>query len=64
MFGASGIKLTVTFTTPLLIDDVEVMARPVTYITFSVRIPSFRSDLFFDVELMNELKLFSLLPIR
>jgi hypothetical protein len=36
-FGAKGVELTVTFTTPLLTDDIEVMSRPVTYLTFSVR---------------------------
>jgi hypothetical protein len=40
-FGARGVELTVTFTTPLLTDDVEVMSRPVTYLSFSVRAPYF-----------------------
>lgn len=44
VFGGKGIELTVTFTTPLLVEDVEVMSRPVTYITFSVphRFPHLR----------------------
>ena len=36
-FEADGIELQVTFTTPLLPDDLDVLSRPVTYITFHVR---------------------------
>ncbi|WP_130858687.1 glutaminase family protein [Gracilibacillus phocaeensis] len=32
-FEAGGITLTVNFTTPLLLDDLDVMARPTSYIT-------------------------------
>lgn len=50
-FGAKGVELTVTFTTPLLTDDIEVMSRPVTYLTFSVRSTdhaSHRVELYYD----------------
>lgn len=33
-FEGEGVRLTVTFTSPLLPDDVAVMSRPLTYITF------------------------------
>jgi hypothetical protein len=35
-FGGDGIRLVVTFFTPSFPDDVEVMARPVTYLTWDV----------------------------
>src|SRR5205085_885586 len=33
-FEAGGLRLRVTFTTPLLPDDLDVLARPVTYLTW------------------------------
>jgi len=36
-FGEAGIELRLTFTSPLLIKDLDVMSRPVTYITASIR---------------------------
>jgi hypothetical protein len=36
-FEAAGINLTLTFTTPALLDDLDILARPVTYLTWDVR---------------------------
>ncbi|HEY0321772.1 MAG TPA: DUF4965 domain-containing protein [Pyrinomonadaceae bacterium] len=36
-FEADGVHLTLTFMSPLLADDLETMARPVTYVTWDVR---------------------------
>ncbi|MCP1381471.1 glutaminase family protein [Runella salmonicolor] len=36
-FRAGGINLTVSFLSPLLLNDLEVTARPVSYITYSVQ---------------------------
>src|SRR5579863_1241599 len=36
-FEAGGVALEVTFTSPLLLDDLEVLSRPVTYVGFSAR---------------------------
>jgi hypothetical protein len=36
-FEEAGVHLTLTFTTPALLDDLEVLARPVTYLTWEVR---------------------------
>jgi len=36
-FEGEGIELEVHFTTPLLLDDLELLSRPVTYVTFHVR---------------------------
>ena len=36
-FQAAGVDLTLTFTTPLLPDDVELLSRPVTYVSFELR---------------------------
>ena len=36
-FKDAGIELTVTFLSPLLIDDLDVLSRPVTYVTLDVR---------------------------
>ncbi|MDF2440485.1 MAG: hypothetical protein JWN98_1469 [Abditibacteriota bacterium] len=33
-FGGNGVQLDVTFTSPLLPDDIEVLSRPVTYVSF------------------------------
>jgi len=37
LFEGEGIELEVKFTTPLLLDDVELLSRPVSYVTFGVR---------------------------
>ena len=36
-FQGEGIELQVRFTTPLLLDDLDLLSRPVTYVTFHVR---------------------------
>ncbi len=36
-FEAGGVRLRLTFTSPLLPDNLEVLARPVTYLTFEAR---------------------------
>jgi hypothetical protein len=36
-FQGEGIELKVHFTTPLLLDDLDLLSRPVTYVTFQVR---------------------------
>lgn len=36
-FAADGVCLRLTFTSPLLPDDLDVLARPVTYLTFDVQ---------------------------
>jgi hypothetical protein len=36
-FEAAGVDLTLTFTTPALLEDLDVLARPVTYLTWDVR---------------------------
>jgi hypothetical protein len=36
-FRGSGVDVTLTFLSPLLINDLEILARPVTYVTFDVR---------------------------
>ncbi|MEA2709659.1 MAG: hypothetical protein QOF78_2260 [Phycisphaerales bacterium] len=33
-FGGGGVKLTLTFTTPMLPDDLDVLTRPLTYVTW------------------------------
>lgn len=35
-FAAGGVELTLTFTTPALPDDLDVLARPLTYLTWEV----------------------------
>ena len=37
VFTAAGVELTATFLTPLLMDDLDVMTRPVSYLRVSVR---------------------------
>ncbi|NLC68438.1 MAG: DUF4965 domain-containing protein [Clostridiaceae bacterium] len=37
VFAAGGVELTVIFTTPLLLDDLDILSRPVSYITVEVR---------------------------
>lgn len=37
LFEGEGIELEVKFMTPLLLDDVELLSRPVSYVTFGVR---------------------------
>ena len=36
-FDGAGVHVTLTFTTPVLPDDLDVLSRPVTYLTWSVR---------------------------
>lgn len=36
-FADAGVELTLTFTTPLLPDDIDLLSRPVTYLTYSCR---------------------------
>ncbi|HEX2950320.1 MAG TPA: DUF4965 domain-containing protein [Armatimonadota bacterium] len=36
-FEAAGIQLTLTFTSPLLADDLDLLSRPVTYVTWDVQ---------------------------
>ena len=36
-FAEAGIHLTLTFTTPALLDDLDILARPVTYLSWDVR---------------------------
>jgi hypothetical protein len=36
-FAQAGVRLTLTFTTPALPDDLDLLARPITYLTFEVR---------------------------
>lgn len=36
-FAGGGIDLTLTFTTPLLPDDIDTLSRPVTFITYAVQ---------------------------
>jgi hypothetical protein len=36
-FEEAGIHLTLTFTTPALLDNLDILARPVTYLTWDVR---------------------------
>ncbi len=36
-FACGGINLAVTFTSPLLINDIDIMARPVSYISFKLQ---------------------------
>ena len=35
-FGGAGIRLSMTFTSPLLVKDIDILSRPVTYITWKV----------------------------
>jgi len=35
-FACTGVDLTVTFTSPLLLDDIDILARPVSYVAFDV----------------------------
>ncbi|MEO2203461.1 DUF4965 domain-containing protein [Paenibacillus pabuli] len=51
-FEGEGIELDVQFTTPLLLDDLELLSRPVTYISFHVRAIDHRKHevkIYFDV---------------
>ncbi len=36
VFEEAGVRLTLTFTTPALVGDLDVLARPVTYVTWDV----------------------------
>ena len=35
-FGGAGIRLSLSFTSPLLVKDIDILSRPVTYITWKV----------------------------
>ncbi|MBI3845551.1 MAG: DUF4965 domain-containing protein [Planctomycetes bacterium] len=51
-FEDAGVHLTVTFLTPALPDDLDVLSRPVTYVTFDARARDGRSHdvwIYFDV---------------
>jgi len=51
-FEAGGVELTVRFTTPLLLDDLETLSRPVSYVSFEARSTDGRPhdvQLYFDV---------------
>ena len=51
-FEAAGVELALTFMTPSLPDDLEVLARPATYVTFAVRTRDRRAhrvQIYFDV---------------
>lgn len=51
-FQGGGIELNVQFTTPLLLDDLDLLSRPVTYVTFQVRSidgESHQVKIYFDV---------------
>jgi hypothetical protein len=37
VFTAGGVRLTATFTSPLLMDNLEVLSRPVSYVTFTTQ---------------------------
>jgi hypothetical protein len=50
-FNSHGVQLMLTFTSPLLPDDIEVLSRPVTYVTLQTRSTDAKShhvDLWFD----------------
>jgi hypothetical protein len=50
-FEAGGVRLTLTFMSPLLPDDLDVLSRPVTYLTWDVRSSDGRAhqvQLYFD----------------
>jgi hypothetical protein len=52
-FNAAGIELKVTFFTPLLPDDLDIMSRPVTYLSWSARATDgkqHQTDLMVDVD--------------
>lgn len=36
-FGNSAVRITLTFTSPLLVKNIDILSRPVTYITWKVR---------------------------
>ncbi len=51
VFEGAGIEASLTFTTPLLIEDLDILARPVTYVAFDVRSVdglSHRASIYFD----------------
>jgi hypothetical protein len=50
-FGGAGINVSMTFTSPLLVKDIDILSRPVTYITWKVVATDGKShdvQLFFD----------------
>ena len=50
-FAGGGVKLSMTFTSPLLVKDIEVLSRPVTYITWKVESADYKThdiQLYFD----------------
>jgi len=51
-FEAAGARLTLTFTAPLLLDDLELVSRPANYVTFEVASADgqpHRVELYFDI---------------
>src|SRR5688572_611502 len=51
-FGGQGIRLSLTFMTPALPYEVEILSRPVTYVTYEVRAADKKRhtvDVYFDV---------------
>ncbi|MEK3888268.1 glutaminase family protein [Bacillus sp. FSL K6-3431] len=52
MFEGDGIELEVSFTSPLLLDDMDLLSRPTTYVSFQVRSIDGQPhdvDIYFDV---------------
>lgn len=35
-FAGAGVKVSITFTSPLLVKDIDVLSRPVTYVTWKI----------------------------
>lgn len=50
-FAGDGVKLTLTFTTPALPEDIDLLSRPITYVTYKVQAEDGKSH---DVRLMFE----------
>jgi len=51
-FGCGGVDLSLTFTSPLLLQDLDLLSRPITYISFRLRSndgAAHKAELFFNV---------------
>lgn len=51
-FEASGVRLTVRFTTPLLLDDLDILSRPASYVDFQVQALddcAHRAEVYYDI---------------